>query len=101
MTAVAVYGPVEARFGRSAGILAGFLFSGLAHEVAISLPVRAGYGLPLAYFALHGLLVLAEGRARGRSAAVGRALTACALVLPLPLLFHRAFLNALVAPLLP
>ena len=46
-------------------LLAGFALSGLLHEMAISLPVRAGFGLPLA---LH-----ASGRSRaGRARSVQR-----------------------------
>jgi alginate O-acetyltransferase complex protein AlgI len=61
--------------------------------MAISLPVRAGYGLPLLYFAIHGALVLVE-RALGRG--LGRVWTLAALALPLPLLFHRPFLEGIV-----
>lgn len=60
MTAIAVYRPLAARVGRGPALLGGFALSGLLHEVAISVPVRAGLGLPLAYFLLHGGLVLSE-----------------------------------------
>ena len=62
MTALAVYQPLVRRIGRRPALAASFLGSGLLHELAISVPVRAGYGLPLAYFALHGALVMVEGR---------------------------------------
>lgn len=99
MTAVAVYGPIAVRLGRSAGLLAAFVASGLAHEAAISLPVRAGHGGPLAYFVLHGLLVLGERRWRPPGV-WARLWTVGALTLPLPLLFHRPFLQAIAWPLL-
>src|SRR5262249_17079976 len=60
MAAVAVYRPLASRVGKTLATLATFLFSGVLHEIAISVPVRAGYGLPLLYFALQGLLVVAE-----------------------------------------
>jgi len=96
MTSLAVYRPIAARRGRRAALAAAFLFSGLAHEVAISLPVRAGYGRPLLYFAIHGALTQVE-RERGP---FGRAVTLLAVVLPLPLLFHTPFLRTVIWPLL-
>src|SRR5205814_651706 len=62
MTALGVYRPLSGLVGRKAATAAAFLCSGLLHELAISVPVLAGFGLPLAYFALHGLLVLLERR---------------------------------------
>jgi alginate O-acetyltransferase complex protein AlgI len=96
MTSLAVYRPLALRVGRRAALGAAFLFSGLLHEVAISLPVRAGYGRPLLYFAIHGVLTQVE-RERGP---FGRAATFLAVVLPLPLLFHRPFLQGVIWPLL-
>ena len=80
--------------------------SGLLHELAISVPVRAGYGLPLGYFALHGVLLMVEGRlARsGRPIDgrpwIGRAWTLAWLLVPVPILFHRPFLAGVVWPLI-
>lgn len=106
MSALGIYRPLEPRVGRSAAMAAAFLVSGLLHEIAISLPVNRGYGLPLAYFALHGLLRLAElrleraGHPISRHAWIGRTWTIFWLVLPVPILFHRPFLAAVVWPLL-
>lgn len=96
MTALAVYRPVSAAAGGRAGLLAAFLLSGLLHEAAISLPVRAGFGRPLLYFVLQGLLTLIE-RERGPR---GRLAVVASLVLPLPLLFHPPFLRGVLWPLL-
>jgi alginate O-acetyltransferase complex protein AlgI len=103
MTTVAVYRPLGARLGRTPALAASFALSGLLHELAISVPVRAGFGLPLLYFLLHGVLVLVE-RTLAKSGHplegwVGRAWTLAWLVLPLPLLFHRPFLAGVVWPL--
>jgi alginate O-acetyltransferase complex protein AlgI len=106
MTATGVYRPLSAVAGKRVALLAAFVFSGLLHELAISLPVLAGFGLPLLYFAIHGALMLAEraleraGRPIDRRAAVGRAWTAFWLVAPLPVLFHRPFLRGVVWPIL-
>jgi alginate O-acetyltransferase complex protein AlgI len=112
MTAIAV----SRRFGRpaagtsarpalirGAAILLGFLFSGALHEMAISLPVMSGWGLPTAYFLLHGVLVLAEEALRraGRPlrGAVGRTWTFFWLIAPLPALFHPNFVREVLWPM--
>ena len=86
--------------------VAAFLASGLLHELAISVPVLAGFGLPLLYFLLHGALVLVE---RGlESGAGGRRRGACWahvwvlgwLAVPVPILFHLPFLRGVVWPLI-
>ncbi|HVE42183.1 MAG TPA: MBOAT family protein [Planctomycetota bacterium] len=91
-----VFRPVVRRWGAAAGVLATFLFSGLLHEVLISVPVGAGYGLPTAYFVLHGLLVLAE-RSWGLT---GRVWTLFWVLAPLPLLFHPWFVRGIIVPLI-
>lgn len=104
MTTLAVFRPLSASVGPRPALLASFAFSGLLHEMAISLPVRAGYGLPLLYFVIHGGLMLAERAlaARGRPLRgwFGRGWTIFWLVLPLPILFHPAFLRGVVWPLI-
>jgi hypothetical protein len=96
MTSLVVYRPLAESAGRKTALVSSFLCSGLLHEAAISLPVRAGFGGPLLYFAIHGVLTQVE-RERGP---FGRAATLLAVVLPLPLLFHRPFLQGVVWPLL-
>ena len=106
MTSIGVYRPLSAAVGKPPALVVAFLFSGLLHELAISLPVRAGFGLPLLYFGIHGALMLVErgleraGRPVYRRAAVGRAWTTFWLVAPLPILFHRPFLRGVVWPIL-
>jgi hypothetical protein len=88
------------QFGRGA-VPAAFVLSGVFHELAISVPVNAGYGGPLAYFTLHALLTGAEPRLRIAlwPAVAARLWTWVWVVAPLPLLFHTPFRNALVTPL--
>jgi hypothetical protein len=106
MTSLAVFRPLRRRLGDRGAALAAFLFSGLMHELAISLPVRAGFGLPLLYFALHGIATLLERRmeAAGLLLAdrpwLGRVWTLAWLILPLPLLFHPPFLRGCFWPLI-
>jgi hypothetical protein len=44
--------PIARRWKGATAMWSCFVFSGLVHELAISVPARAGYGLPLAYFLL-------------------------------------------------
>jgi hypothetical protein len=104
MTAIAVYRPLAASVGRGPAILAAFALSGLLHEMAISVPVRAGFGLPLLYFLIHGGLVLVEQAASRAghpfSGSIGRAWAFFWLAVPLPILFHRPFLAGVIWPLI-
>ncbi|MCB9893222.1 MAG: hypothetical protein H6839_02085 [Planctomycetes bacterium] len=79
-------------WGRRTSTFAVFLFSGLLHEAAISLPVNAGYGLPMLYFALNGLAMLAPIR----PGIASRLWAAFWVLAPLPLLFHPWFLRGIV-----
>lgn len=103
MTQRAVYRPLSGPLGRDLAAVLAFAFSGLLHELAISLPVRAGYGLPMLYFVVHGLATRLERRLRdpfARRPWLAHAWTLLWLALPLPLLFHEPFLAGVVFPLL-
>ena len=106
MSAIGVYRPLVRRIGPRGAALAAFLFSGLLHEIAISVPVMAGFGLPLAYFALHGLLVAlerqmeAQGHPISRHAWLGRTWVIAWLAAPAAILFHPWFLRGVVWPLI-
>ena len=86
--------PVEAVAGANAGLMSVFIISGFLHELAITLPVRSGFGLPTAYFTLHGFLTLLEKK-RGKP--IGKILALLAVVLPLGLLFPPAFQTEVIA----
>lgn len=86
--------PVQKVLGDNAGVMAVFLASGLLHELAITLPVRAGFGLPALYFALHGGLTSLEKKL-GRS--IGKFPALLAVILPLGLLFPPAFQREVIA----
>ena len=86
--------PVRQKLGENAGMMAVFLGSGVLHELAITLPVRSGFGPPTLYFTLHGLLTLLERRL-GRP--IGKIPTLLAVVLPLGLLFPPAFQKEVIA----
>ncbi|MBL8796549.1 MAG: hypothetical protein JNM56_21795, partial [Planctomycetia bacterium] len=99
MAALSIFRPLVRWLGRPGAVLAGFLASGVLHELAISVPVRAGFGLPMLYFTLHGGLVLAEqalarlGWSIDRAGGLAHLWTISWLLLPLPLLFHPWFVD--------
>jgi len=92
-------------FGRTTVGFAAFLFSGILHELAISVPVNAGYGRLSIYFLLHGCAIYLEtvfarnGFPIREHIWFGRIWTAAWLIIPLPLLFHPPFLRGVVLPL--
>lgn len=104
MAAIAIFRPAKSRVGAETARTMAFLFSGLVHELAISLPVRAGYGLPLAYFLLHAAAMRLEGTEPVRQALKSRPLahawTIAWVLLPVPLLFHAPFRHGVLWPLL-
>lgn len=91
MIQVAVHRPLARVAGPAVATWAGFFFSGLLHELAITVPARGGYGLPTLYFLLQALLVR---RVRGRLATM-----ACVLV-PVALVFPPPFIDGVVRALL-
>ena len=104
MTAIIAYKPLKRKLGNYGAIVAAFLFSGILHEIAISLPVMAGFGLPLVYFILHSLAMYLEEKMYWVKKALTlpylpRLWTMAWLILPLPLLFHHHFVGKVVFPL--
>ena len=95
-----VFRPLLRRLGPAGATLATFAASGLVHDVVISLPAGAGYGLPTAYFLLQGLGVLLERSALGSLPRLRRAFAFACTVLPLPLLLHPPFVHNVIVPFL-
>lgn len=104
MTALVAYRPIKRYFSPALAVFLSFLLSGLLHEIAISFPVRTGYGWPLLYFALHGGLMYAEEKVELVKRIIthpvyARIWVMTWLVVPMPILFHVAFRNEVVKPL--
>ena len=89
--------PLRKRFGARGAIIGVFVISGLLHELGVSYPAWAGWGGPLLYFVIQGVLVsFVEPRLPQSLKRIGAWL---AILLPLPLLFHAPFRAQLILPL--
>lgn len=100
-----LFRPLSARLGPRSGLAAGFLFSGLVHDLVISGPAGGGYGLPTLYFALQALGMLAERSKAGKAIGLGRGrrgrmFAAAVVVGPAAGLFHPPFVLDVVLPFL-
>lgn len=100
-----LFRPLSARFGPRPAILAGFAFSGLVHDLVISVPAGGGYGGPSLFFALQGTAMLVERSTLGRRMNLGRRwsgwlFTTLVLVPPAYCLFHPPFVARIVVPFL-
>lgn len=97
-----IFRPLHRRIGVVGATLATFIFSGLVHDLVISLPARGGYGLPTLYFLIQGLGVVFEKSAIGRRThlLILRALLYVTLLAPLGLLLHPAFIHRVFVPFL-
>jgi hypothetical protein len=97
--------PLRRRIGIPASMLVAFVGSGLVHDLVISVPAGAGYGLPTAYFCLQGLALLLERGPAGRRLGLGRGLRGrlfaiAVTALPAFWLFHPAFVINVIVPFL-
>ncbi len=101
----ALFRPFYRRLGTTWATMGVFLASGFIHELVISVPARAGYGLPTLYFVLQGFGVIAEraraGRRLGlRHGAAGRCFTLIFTAAPAFWLFHPPFIQNVILPML-
>ena len=95
--------PLQRRLGLHGALFAVYLVSGLIHELVISLPAGAGYGLPTAYFLLQWLGLNVERSHFGRRAGLHHGLAGWAFMLlitagPAYWLFHPAFVQRVIVP---
>ena len=87
--------PIARKFGTVAGLLAVFLVSGLVHELVISVPAGAGYGLPTLYFLIQAGALIVE-----RKTGANRFLTILTVAAPAFVLFHPPFVHCVIIPFL-
>lgn len=100
-----VFRPLSKRFGPVIATIGAFLASGFLHDLAISVPAGAGYGLPTAYFLVQGLGVIVERSETGQQFGLGRGVrgwlwTASVAIGPLYGLFHPWFVMRAIVPFL-
>ena len=100
-----VFRPLGRRIGALPALWVGFLVSGLFHDLVISVPARAGYGLPTLYFLLQALGVTVERTPAAQKLGLGRggrgwAFAMLCVVAPAGLLFHEAFVGRVMLPFL-
>jgi alginate O-acetyltransferase complex protein AlgI len=104
MTSVAVFRPLKNKTWSTVALMAAFAFSGLLHELALSVPVNNGYGLPLLYFIIQGAMVLVEKALISQKISflqhqvIARLWTLFWVIVPMPLLFHPHFIKEVVWP---
>ena len=94
MMARAVQKPLVSKFGKRGAVFSVFVISGLFHELAITIPIMKGFGLPTLFFLFHGIAVLLE-RTNHRLIGI---LCLLSLLLGLPILFPPAFVNQVIEP---
>lgn len=100
-----VFQPLQRRFGPITATMGAFLASGLLHDLVISVPARAGYGLPTAYFLTQGLGVVVERSETGQRFGLGGGVrgwlwTALIAAGPAYVLFHPWFVTRVIDPFL-
>lgn len=101
-----LFRPLAPRIGPVWAMLAGFLVSGLVHDLVISIPAGGGYGWPTLYFLIQGGGVLLERSWLGRriglgGGAIGWTYAALLLLVPVGMLFHAPFVEGVIAPMVP
>jgi Membrane bound O-acyl transferase family len=100
-----VFRPLQKHLGVVPATLGAFLASGLIHDLVISVPAQAGYGLPTAYFLIQGCGVIAERSETGKKIGLGHGSRgwlwmAFVTVVPLFILFHPWFVLRVILPFL-
>jgi alginate O-acetyltransferase complex protein AlgI len=100
-----VFQPLSKRFGSVIATLGAFLVSGFLHDLVISVPAGAGYGLPTAYFLVQGIGVITERSKTGQRFGLGHGTrgwlwTALIAAGPVYGLFHPWFVIRVMAPFL-
>jgi D-alanyl-lipoteichoic acid acyltransferase DltB (MBOAT superfamily) len=98
-----LFRPLMPSLGARGAIFGGFVFSGIVHDVVISLPARGGYGGPTLFFASQALAMLFERSSLGRRFGLGRGIagrifTAAVLLIPVYFLFYPPFVERIMVP---
>ena len=99
---IAILRPFARRYGAVIGTMAVYSFSGIVHELVVSVPARGGYGMPTAYFLVQGAGVLVERQwMRHLGSPIGKRIFLWMMVLtPAYWLFHPPFMRRVFYPFL-
>lgn len=102
---VTVFSPLVRKLGGTTAVIAGFVFSGLIHDLAISVPAQGGYGWPSLYFFLQAIGVMVERWLQKSGVSLGGKWTGWCWTLlwvvgPVMFLFHRPFVLNVILPLI-
>lgn len=98
-----LFRPLTNKLGPRRAIVAGFLFSGLVHDLVISVPAGGGYGGPTLFFVIQALALFVERSRFGQAIGLGhgwrgRLFTLLVLALPAYGLFHPPFVKNVIVP---
>ena len=98
-----LFRPLSARLGPRRAIVIGFIFSGIIHDLVISVPARGGYGWPTFFFGTQAVAIFAERSRFGRAIGLGSGwrgwlFAIVTLGLPAYRLFHPPFVRNIILP---
>jgi hypothetical protein len=98
-----LFRPLTPWVGARGAIFGGFVFSGVVHDLVISLPAGGGYGGPTLFFTMQAVGMLVERTRPARRLGLGRGLrgwafTMVMLLAPVYWLFHPPFVERIVVP---
>ena len=94
MMARTVKKPLTPLIGEKWSMFVVFVFSGLVHELAITVPVGSGYGLPTAFFIVHGVVCCLEKK----DTVIMGIICGVTLLAGLPYLFGEKFVEEIILP---
>ena len=89
----AIQKPLAPKIGNRSAVFVVFILSGLLHELAITVIIREGYGLPTLFFIFHGICVLLEKEGKWL-----RYACLLSLIIGLPILFPQGFVTEIINP---
>jgi alginate O-acetyltransferase complex protein AlgI len=98
-----LFRPLTKWCGPRWAILVGFIFSGVIHDVVISVPARGGYGGPTIFFGFQAVGLFVERSRAGRAVGLshgwrGWLFAIIMLILPAYGLFHPPFVRTIILP---
>lgn len=99
MTSTVGFKPLLKIINRRAALFISFMFSGILHEIALSLSVQKGFGLPMLYFLLQALMIALE-KPLFKNKKPGHVWVIVWLLLPIPLIFHVYVMREVFLPLI-